>query len=210
MGYEETVALNDKLVSLVKLYRENPTRETLGMIFELLYPITKQQAIAVCNKLQMPADAVDDMIQEAFFKLVKSLSYAENWNTDTCPVFVTFWKTSVHRHLLTVFHKKRFSNQLEEAEDERSRNQQASEASIDLETIRHEFEQEILSWRQNADQIPLVLDLLHFRVLALPHELKSQESIATKHGNLSQAYVCRWERYLHQEIRKRFGEDYKP
>lgn len=204
--YEETVKLNEQLVKLVVEYKKTKSPQLLSAIAELLLPVTRNEANIVANKLSLPLDVVDDMVQESYFKLTNSLSYEENWNPEVCPVFITFWKLSVRRFLLTAFHKKRFSTTLQDSDDKKPRPEQISQSKIDLETIRNTLEQEILSWRKSVSLIPLVLDILHFRVLALDDEKKSQQELAKKHNNVSQAFISLWENWIKDEIRKRFGD----
>lgn len=200
-GYLASVEINDQLQKLLTEYWVGHDQKILVSIHDLLLPITRQEVMKVIRKCCLSRDLKDDMIQEAWLKLVEAVDY--NYDRIRCPVFISFWRTSVYRHLLTKFYTptKDVAKELGDHDEPCPQNDPSD--SIYIEELRASYTEEIKNWTGIYTAVigPMCLALLNERILVDEEHQTPQDGIARRFSR-SQGYVAKWEIWLSEKIRE--------
>lgn len=207
-AYEKTVELDRQVSPLVLAFKHHDDIDALAQAYELLLPITTQEARKVIAKLSLPTDVVHDMQQDAYFKLQET---AKNFEPTTCPIFVSFWRTCLSRHLLSRYYSKRrtklIANELDYAEyHDDLGSADIAATKLLVQTMRDGYVAEVASWSGVYERMrPMLQAIIVGRIFITPEEQLSQQTIANSFG-VTQSYVAKWETYFLERIREEHPE----
>lgn len=205
LAYQTTVLLDQQVTKLILQYQSKEDPDILVEIFDLLFPVTKQEISKMLKRMQLRGrDYFSDMRQDAFIKLKDAIKHFEYFR---CHVFITYWRKCLYRHLLATYAKEQlFVAKCRSAEDiadngnslEKTLNRM--DASANIEQIISGLAVQIKEFSSGRE---LAYSILKHRIFCSPLNKVDQKTIGTMHG-ISQGYVSRWERWLLREIRNQF------
>lgn len=199
-GYRASVDINEQVQQLLTLYYTSRDQRHLVQIHEVLLPITRQEVMKVIRKCCLSRDLRDDMVQEAWLKLQEAADY--NYDRIRCPVFITFWRTSVYRHLLTKFYTPTKDVAKELGDHDEPEPPTDPTDAIYIEELRKKYADEINGWGgYYINLIPMCLALLNERILIEEERQTPQDALARRFSR-SQGYLSKWETWLALKVRE--------
>lgn len=201
-GYYESVEANEKIVDLAEKFITSQDYAVLLEMFEWLLPTTRQIIERVIEKSGYNRAVFDDMVQESYLRLESACWYFE---PETCPVFITFWRTTLDRHLVSHFKKEWRHSALSDSYDAEDRNYgilTKSERIVRfLIRIETKYSQEFDSW-DDRSSAALAIRILRDRICTK----RVLQSEIAKDFSLSPCQISNWETW----IRKKIAAEMKP
>lgn len=199
-AYEFVVNLNDQVIALITKFKATGESDLLAQAFAHLAPITHQEITHVLDSLKLQHDHFQDMKQDAFIKFMEAVG---NYSQDRCPSFVSFWRISVYRHLLSQYYRKeRMRTVSTPASWEPESHDPNVEDTLFTEDLLRLYQIE-LDKRIGKDNPAFVMAnaILEHRILTSPETRVSQKTLANSFQK-TQGYVAIWERWIQHEIYK--------
>lgn len=191
-SYTRAIEVNDEVVCLVSDYQGKGDHETLLKIFNLLDGVTMQEIISLLKKAGLQKDLIEDMRQDAYLKLRDACIY---YNYARCPVFITFWRSSLKNHLIKLYQKRWRHFSLEE---ERVCDTRVEIDTKPIEDLRDRLIAEFSTWK-DPRFTALATRILNDRILKDRNDKTPQRLIAEEF-EITQAQISNWEKWIKSRI----------
>lgn len=206
--YEKTVLIDREVVDRIARYKLDADPNLLVEVFDFLLPITSQEVWKVVSKLRLNPDLVEDMKQDSFIKLKEAVG---NFDPGTCPVFVSFWRLSLYRHLISAYYTK--ARVCEEVNDLVVDTTPCGGVDrIFIEELACKYHEEFNDWTPNyqARVVPMLKAILKHRILSSDEdEIYCSQTTLASSFEVTQGYVAKWEEYFLNRMRDEYGEFYE-
>lgn len=204
-AYIDAIKNNELVVGYALGYQQTYDVRYLHGIHTLLEATSKQIIFSVLGKAGLSYDLADDMLQDAYIRL-RDAVICYQW--DKCPVFVTYWRTTLRNHLITNYSNqwrcRLFSECKEDKGDETEleflENSHTPNhiASLALKELEEKITVRINSWEDEKYKA-LSLAILKERILQPEENRTLQKELATRFG-IQPALVSHWESWLRDTI----------
>ena len=196
--YDQAVALNPEIVRLVLLHCEKREPEVLEQIHNLLLPTTRSVIRKLIKDSGLPLDLSKDMLQEAFFKLFWACNYYDPCKS---PVFFTYWRVALRRHLISQWTKQWRHKSIPETR------QAAYRESLETRVFLKDLREETLLSYESLDQEQQRIARVIFteRVYCLPDEKTTFEQVRKiLDSTYSNSYLLSWEKWIRADLKFRY------
>ena len=183
--YEVIVQINERVILLIDRFHIGQNQELLKEVHKLLHPVTMQTIIRTLRALCLPYSEVDDMLQDAFLKLLEAVG---NFRKTRTPSFISFWRVSLYRHLLSNYYCGLRPVQLPEDL------QGVQNHTTDKMLVKELLERYLMEFRNDR----CLCEILRRRIF---DEYPIKQSDLADELRVTQGYISRCETWLRDKIR---------